>query len=135
MKIWPQPFVKAAIQTAPNAYTLGSPWIWKWKACAPNGFLPSVFHAGMNFGEEWFEIQNSKTPMAAEPLEQNKIQNIWHKEFERQLENIPLVVKLNQEYQKIYMDTSNEQLIFVKVYCFKIVPTFLFIYMYIYINI
>ena len=61
------------------------PWIHsefeKWKTCAPNGFLPIVFHTGMNFGEEWFEIQNSKTPMAAEPLEQNKIQNISHKDL------------------------------------------------------
>ena len=35
----------------------------------------------MNFGEEWFEIQNSKTPMAAEPLEQNKIQTISYKDL------------------------------------------------------
>lgn len=29
----------------------------------------------------WFEIQNSKTPMAAEPLEQNKIQTISYKDL------------------------------------------------------
>ena len=68
VKIWPQPFVKAAIQTAPNAYTLDSLWGLKVENLCPKWFLTNCvsywneFWGGMVWNTKFKNTYGCWTP-------------------------------------------------------------------------